>query len=56
MRFYAKSQNLCRLLREKYDEALNKYDILLMPTIKYLAPKLPKQDATFQGTFIIQLK
>ena len=31
--FYAKSQNLNRKLRAAYDEALGKYDLLLMPTL-----------------------
>jgi amidase len=31
--FYAKAQNLSRKLRAAYDEALGKYDLLLMPTL-----------------------
>ena len=30
--FYAKAQNLARLLRKTYDDALARYDLLLMPT------------------------
>lgn len=43
--FYAKAQNLARLLRKKYDEALVGYDLLLMPTTVMKATPLPPQDA-----------
>lgn len=41
-RFYAKAQNLARLLRAKYDEALERFDVLLMPTVPITAPPLPE--------------
>ncbi|NGN41637.1 amidase [Mesorhizobium sp. CGMCC 1.15528] len=44
-RFYAKAQNLSRLLRATYDEALKSYDLLLMPTVPMKAPPLPPADA-----------
>ena len=39
--YYAKSQNLARKLRGAYDDALAKYDLLLMPTLPLRATKLP---------------
>ena len=38
---YAKAINLCRKLTEVYDEALTKYDILIMPTTITQADPLP---------------
>jgi len=43
---YGKANNLVRLLREKYDEALGKYDVLVMPTIPYLPTPHAPQDAS----------
>lgn len=40
-RFYAKSQNLARSLRQAYDNILVDYDILLMPTTPMKAQPLP---------------
>lgn len=45
-RYYAKSQNLNRKLREAYDEALANYDLLVMPTTPIKAPKLPPMNPT----------
>jgi amidase len=39
--YYAKAQNLSRLLRRSYDEALSRYDLLLMPTTPMKAQPLP---------------
>ena len=44
--FYAKAQNLGRLLRKRYDEALGQYDLLLMPTLPMKATPIPPQDAS----------
>ena len=44
-RFYGKCQNLTRKLRETYTEALQNYDLLLMPTLPVKATKLPEPDA-----------
>jgi amidase len=44
--FYSKAQNLSRKLRAAYDEALAKYDLLLMPTLPVKATPLPPADAT----------
>jgi amidase len=43
--FYAKAQNLGRLLRQSYDEALSRCDLLLMPTLPMKAPPIPEQNA-----------
>jgi amidase len=45
-RIYAKAQNLRRTLRAKYDEALARYDVLVMPTTPMTALKIPPADAT----------
>jgi amidase len=44
-RYYAKAQNLVRRLRRGYDEALSRYDLLLMPTLPMVATPLPASDA-----------
>lgn len=43
--FYAKAQNLARMLRSAYDDALSRYDMLLLPTLPMKATPLPPQDA-----------
>lgn len=43
--FYAKAQNLARMLRSAYDDALSRYDMLLMPTLPMKATPLPPLDA-----------
>ncbi len=43
--FYAKAQNLSRLLRKTYDQALTRHDLLLMPTTPMKATPIPAQDA-----------
>ena len=44
-RFYAKAQNLNRMLKAAYDKALGEYDLLLMPTVPVKATPLPPADA-----------
>ncbi|KAH3886349.1 amidase-like isoform X2 [Dreissena polymorpha] len=39
--FYARAQNLCIKLTRAYDALLETYDVLVMPTLPYKAPKLP---------------
>jgi len=41
--FYAKAQNLRRVLRAAYDDALRDVDLLLMPTTPQLPPLLPQR-------------
>src|SRR5579872_5027387 len=43
---YAKAQNLSRRLRAAYDDALGRYDLLLMPTLPLKATRLPPADAS----------
>jgi amidase len=45
-RFYGKAQNLRRLLKAAYDEALARYDVLAMPTVPFPATLLPAPDAS----------
>ncbi len=40
-RYYAKAQNLRRVLRQAYDDALKSYDILVMPTTPMKSQPLP---------------
>jgi len=44
--YYAKAQNLSRVLRAAYDDALSRYDLLLMPTVPMTAPPIPGPDAS----------
>jgi amidase len=43
--YYFKAQNLRRRLRGAYDKALGEYDLLLMPTTRMMASKIPLADA-----------
>jgi amidase len=43
--FYFKAQNLRRRLRAVYDGALKEHDLLLMPTTRMMASKIPPADA-----------
>jgi amidase len=47
--FYFKAQNLRRRLRAAYDKALNTYDVLLMPTTRMMASKIPPVDAPLEA-------
>lgn len=38
--YYGKAQNLARRLRQAYDQALDRVDLLLMPTVPMRAPRL----------------
>lgn len=40
-KFYGKSQNLIRAMRESYDQLFKDYDLLLMPTTPHRATPLP---------------
>ena len=43
--FYAKAQNVARVLRKAYDDALQQYDLLVMPTLPMKATKIPEPNA-----------
>src|SRR5256886_745170 len=45
-RYYAKAQNLDRVLRAAYDDALGNVDLLLMPTLPLKATLLPAPNAS----------
>jgi len=45
-RYYAKAQNLARVLRAAYDEALRSVDLLIMPTTPMKATVIPPADAS----------
>ncbi len=45
-RYYAKAQNLRRRLRRAYDEALEKFDLLLMPTLPFPTLPIPPEGAS----------
>lgn len=47
--FYFKSQNLRRRLRAEYDNALATHDLLLMPTTRMMASKIPPADAPLEA-------
>jgi amidase len=44
--YYAKAQNAARQLRAAYDQQLQDFDVLLMPTVPLKAPTLPTADAS----------
>ncbi|EIW73435.1 hypothetical protein TREMEDRAFT_67366 [Tremella mesenterica DSM 1558] len=43
---FGKATNLVRKLRDAYNEALATYDVLITPTMPYLAQKLPEKGAS----------
>ena len=45
-RFYAKAQNLGRVLKAAYETALEEFDLLLMPTLPLKATKIPAPDCS----------
>lgn len=47
--YYFKAQNLRRRLRAAYDTALGTYDLLLMPTTRMMASKIPPADAPMEA-------
>ncbi len=47
-RYYGKAQNISRRLRQAYDVMLERYDLLVMPTLPMKATKLPPSDAPLE--------
>nr|KAG5700740.1 hypothetical protein BaRGS_029105 [Batillaria attramentaria] len=46
-KFYAKANNLVVELTRQYDAALQKFDVIVMPTLPYVATKIPPADIGF---------
>lgn len=46
--FYGKAQNLGRVLGRTYDEALQKYDVLILPTLPKKASVFPQENPPLQ--------
>ena len=53
-KLYGKAQNLVRVLRQAYDDALQKYDVLVMPTTQMKAPKIPLKTTPKEGNLLIR--
>ena len=45
-RYYAKAQNLKRVLRQNYDDILADHDVIAMPTIPFRATEIPAPDCS----------
>jgi amidase len=45
-RYYARAQNVRHLLTQAYDEALERYDLLVMPTMPFRATPIPPPDCS----------
>lgn len=43
--YYAKSQNMRARIRRAYDAALERYDVLVMPTLPFTATPIPENDS-----------
>nr|KAG5700739.1 hypothetical protein BaRGS_029104 [Batillaria attramentaria] len=50
-KFYAKANNLVMELTRQYDAALHKFDVIVMPTMPYLATKLPPADCSLADLY-----
>ena len=49
--YYNKCQNLRQDMRQAYDEAFKKHDVLIMPTIPKTASKFPSKNASLSGEY-----
>ena len=47
--FYARGMNLERVAKKAYDDALEKYDVIVMPTLPYVARKLHTEGKSVKG-------
>ena len=50
--FYGKAQNQGRVLCRAYDEALEKYDVLILPTSPKKALVFPKENDSLSGKVV----
>ena len=55
-KYYAKAQNLVPKLKQAYDEVLNEYDVLIMPTTPMKARKIPGPDASIAEVVVAGLE
>lgn len=53
VKYYAKAMNVMRTLAATYDEALGKYDVIILPTIPFKPLKLPEPDCNVDGKWIV---
>ena len=51
-RYYAKAQNVRHLLTQAYDGALERFDLLVMPTVPFRAPPLLPPDHSIEENLI----
>ena len=51
-RYHAKAQNIRGQIRRSYDELLDKYDVLVMPTVPMVAPLIPDNDSPLEERVI----
>lgn len=54
--FYCKSQTLLTELRKIYNEQLDKFDLLLMPTLPVKPSELPNDNTSVEGDFELILE
>ncbi|XP_033097265.1 amidase-like [Anneissia japonica] len=47
-KYYAKAQNIRRLLTEDFEKAFEKFDAIAMPTLPFLPPKMPSSTLTIK--------
>jgi amidase len=50
--FYGKSQNLARKVKDIFDKVFGTYDAIVMPTMVFTAPELPKKVCGFDEYFL----
>lgn len=48
-RFYAKAVNRMRSITAEYEELFRRYDVIVMPTVKFKAAKLPTPELSVTG-------
>lgn len=54
-RYYAKAQNLRHLARQAYDDVLESYDVLVMPTIPFLSNPIPDPECSIEDAIYYAL-
>ena len=50
--FYARCMNLERVVKKAYDDALEKYDVIVMPTLPYVARKLNTEEESPKSKYV----